>query len=337
MRHISGSNRHGGFSLLETTIGLAVMGVGLIMVAAIFPVALTQHRESLDQARALDMVSQAESVIRTRVRPDRLWFNTQNLSEGYDSPWYVMPMCNLEAGGAWSYAFGPGVDPMLAYTNSLNADFSDATIVPTAALHFRGTDVISDRILPLNDQLANESPNRLVWYGFYRQLGNGGQVYSVAICKQRRNQFFLQQDLSQPDSLINPRPQDPSLFPPQRLPLPWRVTLVQAGAVGELFINTATPLPAGSFTLDRLTPAGSKIMIRGVPDGMNITTPVPAGRVLTVTETFPVTPSRPSASVLVRENISDFSAPFDAWIFPPASENNELTGEYPILEWKESL
>ncbi len=327
MRHNNSTTRRGGFSLLETTIGLAVMGIGLIMVAAIFPVALTQHRESIDQARAMDMIPQASAILRSKVRPELLWYDLNLLADGYDSPWYVMPMSNIEVAGTWSFNSAP--DEMLIYTNQLNIDYVNGT-APFSRLHFDGVDILSDRIMPLNDRSANESPNRLVWTGFYRQLANGGQTYATAICKQRRDQTYLRQDLSQANPLIEPQPLDPSSVAPLRFPVPWRVTLALGAARGELLINNPTPA-ANSYTLAQLAPVGSKIMIRGVPDDVSRSTPVPSGRILTITETFPV------GSVLVREDISDIISTFDVWVFPPPAVGTVLTNESPVLEWKESL
>ena len=69
----SGSRRRqaaaGGFSLLEMMIAIAVLGIGLVMVAAIFPVALDQHRRSADETLALQHAYQGRAIIRAKIEP----------------------------------------------------------------------------------------------------------------------------------------------------------------------------------------------------------------------------------------------------------------------------
>src|SRR6185295_1233273 len=61
------------FSLLEMMIAIGVLGIGLIMIAAIFPAALLRHRDSIDRSRANEIYSKAESLMRARLDPLRLW------------------------------------------------------------------------------------------------------------------------------------------------------------------------------------------------------------------------------------------------------------------------
>lgn len=317
------------FSLLETTIGMAILGIGLIMVAALFPVALTQHRNSVDRARSLELVPQAVAMVHKRLNPDLLWYNAPLLSQGFDSPWNVMPLSNIDAGGRWSFdpansnnsSFAAGYDYMLNYTDAING-------APVFSVHqVYANDLLSDREFPLNDRQANESANRLVWYGFHRKLATGANVYAVAICKQRRDQIFAMQDLSGGSAFV-----DPVLIAdrPQRLPMPWRVTVSRVAGTNALFINNPSP-SAGSFTLAELAPVGAKIMVRGVPDTIPPTVPVPAGQVLTISETLT------NGTVLVRESLDKIISDVDVWVFPPSMSGLGLGKEAPVLDWKVGL
>lgn len=324
MTGIGHNSSRRAFSLLETTIGMAILGIGLIMVAAIFPVALTQHRMSMDQSRAMNLVPQAVSMLHQRLNPDLLWYDASLLSEGYDSPWYAMPLSNIDAGGLWS--FDPAntnspafpYDYMLSYTDAINS-------VPglfQSTHQIYANDLLSDRMTPRDDLQANQTPNRVIWYGFYRQLGNGSKAYTAAVCKQRRDQSFVLQDLSAAGALVNP-----VAIPnqPQRFPVPWRVTATRIAGTNALYINSTL---AGSITLAQLAPNGSKIMVRGVPDALSPKIPVPAGQVLTVSEALA------NGAVLVREDIGKIISDVDLWVFPPPVTGVSFGNDSPVLEWK---
>ncbi|MBX3395749.1 MAG: type II secretion system protein [Phycisphaerae bacterium] len=317
------------FSLLETTIGMAILGIGLIMVAALFPVALTQHRDSVDRARSLELVPQAVAMVHKRMNPDLLWYNAPLLSQGFDSPWNVMPLSNIDAAGRWSFdpanpnnsSFSAGYDYMLNYTDAING-------APLFSVHqVYANDILSDREFPLSDRQANESANRLVWYGFHRKLATGANLYAAAICKQRRDQIFAMQDLSGASALVDPVP---IADRPQRFPVPWRVTVSRVAGTNALYINNPSPA-ANSLTLADLAPVAAKIMVRGVPDSLPPTVPVPAGQVLTVSETLT------NGTVLVRENIDKIVSDVDVWVFPPSMSGPGLSKEAPVLEWKVGL
>jgi len=72
--------------LLETIIALGILGVGMVMVAAMFPIALTEHRRSADTSRALEMVSKAEAMLHNRLDARLLWVDPNLLRFGIDSP-----------------------------------------------------------------------------------------------------------------------------------------------------------------------------------------------------------------------------------------------------------
>jgi len=318
-----------GFSLLETTIAMGILGVGLIMVAAIFPVALTQHRQSTERARAIDMVAQAKTLLHNRLDPNRLWVNPALYDAGLDTPWYVMPLANLRVRGGWE--FNEATD----YADALN----DAPL-GSSSIQFLGKDVLSDRIAPPNDRVANEAPNRFIWYGFYRQLANGSTRYATAVCKQRRNQFFYMQDMSGSDPEANPTARTCCQ---RRFPVPWRVRVARLPGTNQLFMDAPDPT-SDVVALSDLAPVGSKIMLLGFVDANAAPIPtVPAGRVLTIAN--PVESSITTIDVVqVVEDISNIvsNAPldagdnnvvFDVWLFPPA---HNAKGS-PLREWKVSL
>ncbi|MDX2146338.1 MAG: prepilin-type N-terminal cleavage/methylation domain-containing protein [Planctomycetota bacterium] len=60
------ATRRAGFSLIEIMIGVLVLGLGLLGLAAIFPVVLRQQRIATDSVRGLSVARSAEAFLRGR-------------------------------------------------------------------------------------------------------------------------------------------------------------------------------------------------------------------------------------------------------------------------------
>ncbi len=365
MTHLSKNRRvvsragPGGFSLLETTIAVGILGIGLIMVAAVFPVALTQHRDNVDQARALELTSKAQALMTQRLDASRLWVDPAVLSTpGLDSPWYLLPILNLTMNNAtWDNMplGGPltyvdvinGVN--LSNNSSTNASYASTypTLSPTNPLNptlLFGLDVLSDRIAPgvsdspFTDSEFMEAPNRLAWYGFYRRAATGSVNFATAICKQRTNQIFVEQDLSVAAPFSNPTVNAASA---RRLPVPWRVSVAYPVFKGNVLSNApAAPLLGGTLGLARLAPIGAKIMVSGgsYTDGASAA-PVPAGVILTVSDIIDdyTVEFVGDSTGLPLYDPAPAGAPhftFDVWVFPPAQRNGDFGKESPVLDWK---
>ncbi len=335
------------FSLLETTIAIGILGLGLIMIAAIFPVALSQHRDSVYQARATELVTKAEGILHGRVDPDLLHTSQDYLDLAMDTPWYLMPTRNIRVGANDTADGDDNWDDMMQgsgrYADYINGSFSFFW----TPIQFYGLDMLSDRaapfstnnsLSPFTDAELMSAPNRLVWCGFFRRLANGNVTYAVAICRQQRNQFFAEQDVTDSDFASLPTARLSAITDARRLPVPWRVTVAVLGGTRVLYSNLAAPEGLGE-----LAPVGSKIMIQG--ESYFLTggrpPPVPAGRVLTVLDV------RSKVAVEVLDDISDLpssaaGASFDVWIMPPPvvggdSSDTRFGGESPLIDWKVRL
>lgn len=363
------------FSLLEIMLAIGVLGIGLIMISAMFPVAIVQHREGLVQARATELASKARSIIMSRCDGVQLWVDPRltfpnynvligggsspSLLLGRDSPWYMLPMANLVSGAdfwdsmpsnapaAGGEAYADGISGFLtSYRNPVTFNQlanADRRII------FSGVDILSDRfgagstMNPFTDAQFQEATNRFVWIGFYRWLSTGSYKFAAAICKLSRNDTFAEQDLSAGPA--GARAISPSIGT-RRLPVPWRVTVAYLG--GHRLSNQAfTPGAA----LGDLAPAGSKVMISGWSSGGDPPSPpvVPTGRVLTVSSVFDdagaftSTPGQAQYAVDVLEDVSDlpYGVEFDLWILPPpvvpGTANVRFGPESPLVEWKINL
>lgn len=333
-------------SLLETTIAISVLGLGLIMLAAVFPVAMTRHRDAIDDSRATEMLSKAEMMIRSRIDPNLLWVDTASVNLGIDSPFYFIPFANISTAGAaqtWDNTLAAAT-----YADLINK--SGVAGGPIAPLQVFATDVLSDRLPPINDEEANLVQFRYIWYGFYRRQGNGTFRFAAAVCRQRQNETFYEQDFSVARPTLNPTP---FLSTPRRFPVPWRVTVAREAGSQFLYLPNSSPT-AGTIPLSKLAPRGSKIMISGAEGTLTPSTvplpPMPAGRMLSVMRTL----DRDNDSNGIEETLevledisdipqndstsaSDGEFVFDIWLFPPRAQGDSVAGNTPMVEWKVSM
>lgn len=369
------STNRRAFSMLETSIAVAILGVGLIMVAAVFPVALSQHQSSSEQAAALELVSKAEAIIKSRINPSLLYVPSY-IPAGVDSPWFMLPSMNLSVNAlGWDVMEQNVSNPDLTagpvtnlYANFASGfgginnapagvqpegnifGFLDTTAYPVVPFAPRqifpfAQDNLSDHsISPDTDEALQTAPNRLVWYGFYRRLANGAFRFAVVVCKQRRGQVFSEQSMNASDSSLLPGRELPyngpqGLPPTRRLPVPWRVTVGYFGG-HQLTNRPIIPVLGTGSRLSSLAPIGAKIMIQGAsyPNGVNSIL-MPAGRVLTVSRVVD------DYTIEVVEDISDLpgllvngtGTPFDIWVIPPSVEGNQVNRESPVLLWRVNL
>ena len=82
-----GTNRR-GFSLVEMLFAIFILGIGVISIAALFPVGLTQQRRSADAIIGPTIANNAIEVIRSKVKPD--FFGYLNTSVA-DDPYVTIP------------------------------------------------------------------------------------------------------------------------------------------------------------------------------------------------------------------------------------------------------
>lgn len=361
---------HGGFTLLEVLIAFAVLGLGLIMVAALFPAALLEHARTVDRSRALDLATNAEAMLHNRLDGTQLYVNNVDLANGFDSPWYAIPFHNMTARN--TNTFAPGTPNESDWDNAVYPPVAAGQPYPTQVYYARvnntpvsyfvnlpqlfGVDYLSDSILPRTDAIANKATSRLVWHGFYRVTASGTRHFAVAVCKQRQNKEFARQFIPHTGNVTNPYANaivlqktlgdyaadagpTTNVDTRARFPVPWRVTVAR---LPNSQILTMPGLTFGGISLARLAPKGSKLLIQGrtyTNTGGGVLD-FPGGRVLTVVDTDD------NNRIQVLENIGDIRAydpnveafEFDVWLFPPP-----ITGSYtfekesPILEWKVSL
>jgi hypothetical protein len=228
-------------------------------------------------------------------------------------------------------------DSMAGYADAINgATVFDPINNPLNPLVLFPPDILSDRLAPATDRDLMAAPNRAVWYGFYRREAAGTTTFATAICKQRRNQIFFEQDLTVGAPFANPTAYAANR---RRLPVPWRVSVGCLG--GNILSNAAAPpLLGGTLGLARLAPIGTKLMVSGgsYADGASPAI-VPAGTILTVSDiiddfTIEVVGDRAGLPLYDAAPVGPPNFTFDVWVFPPSVENGDFGRESPLLDWK---
>jgi hypothetical protein len=371
---VPAARRRRGLSLLETMIAIGILGVGLIMVAAVFPVALSQHRDTVDEARANELSSKAQAMLTSRIDPAQLWIPAGAANEK-DSPWYLLPSPNLACDDlVWGDVLlrgQPSTDAQFFYADiiSFYGSLPDSSghVPPARPLPVCGLDILSDRTapgngrngqLPFTDAEFAEAPGRMAWYGFYRRLANGSTSFALALCRQQRHQLFAAQDLTVVDATLTTEAQNPYAKPVAayaspangwRLPVPWRVSV---GVVRSrrLFNTQTAPMLGAGIPLGTLAPRGARMMIQGAVHedplaGGNAFLPVPAGRILTVANVLYDAAGSPTIVEVVEDTndlplFNPYSGKyitFDVWLFPPAIVGGALGDSSPLIDWKANL
>jgi len=377
MTRLPQNNQKRGFTLLEMTVAVGVLGVGLIMVAAFFPAALLEHQRTVDDARALNLSAKAEAMLHNRLNPEQLYVDQFALAAGFDSPWYALPFVNMRVlpditatniRREWdpanvNTAVGNCLDPDVTqvYYNLLNnipIPPANPCVQPNPVQLF-GLDYLTDRVLPRTAARVQEEADRLAWYGFYRTLASGKRDYAAVICKPRKDRQYAVQDLSDTpeNNFGTPRVRIENPTVNRFFPVPWRVTVGRIPGT-NILANQNVANILGGVNIDSLAPRGSKIMLHGRArtfTGGGVLD-FPLGRILTVVEASPPGGVDTRSRIRILEDISDIPAfdpagegfRFDIWVFPPAVSIRTTAGgspgitpvfedESPVLRWKVGL
>lgn len=370
-------NQKRGFTLLEMTVAVGVLGVGLIMVAAFFPAALLEHQRTVDDARALNLSSKAETMLHNRLNPDLLYVDQFALAAGFDSPWYAIPFVNMRVrpdntitnnrrewdptnvNGALGNCLDPDVTQVFYnLLNNVPIPATNPCAQPNPVQLF-GLDYLSDRVLPRNAARVQEDADRLAWYGFYRTLASGKRDFAAVVCKPRKDRQYAVQDLSDTpeNNYGTPRVRIETPTVNRFFPVPWRVTVGRIAGTNVLANQNNATVPGG-VNIDALAPRGSKIMLHGRArtfSGGGVLD-FPLGRILTVVEASPPGPGDNRSRIRILEDISDIPEfdpsgdgfRFDIWVFPPAVNLRTTASgspavvpvfedESPVLRWKVGL
>jgi hypothetical protein len=295
-------------------IAIAVLGIGLVMVAAIFPVALDQHRRSADETLALQHAYQARAIIRAKIEPTLTDPTNTLLKHSTKGQFFVVPFQSFPLG------FPLGEDP----NKPINTDLTpvDLAIDVNYAAFLNG-DSPADGLSPVvlrvwsdtcgpPKQFADASgvPRedlkerpRYVWYAFYRfnnpTADPSDVTWFVGVCRVTGGTYA-------PDPGAPAPPVGPS---DSQLPYPWRIALSVSPTSLQQLTSTAPLLQRDGTTLQ--LPRGAKLFSQAT------------GMLYTVVKTLPAGSVAPTG-VELREQVSTKERATGAyWIFPPPLGGSE--------------
>jgi prepilin-type N-terminal cleavage/methylation domain-containing protein len=182
--HISACNRSGatrarrrGFTFTEVLFAVVILGVGFIMLAAIFPVALSQTRQSADESSGAEAASSAMAQVAavfdgsdwnlSSVTANSTWPFVTNAGMPIDEslPATMYDASSGQAGMGYSASYNaslnaayPRISVRIGQVHALgvNANPNNPTNAPTAIPAIR-----LNEILPSNPRIA--------WVVFYRR------------------------------------------------------------------------------------------------------------------------------------------------------------------------
>ncbi len=350
MLNLKSRMNHKSFTILELTIAIGILGIGLIMIAAIFPVALFQHSRNLDQLRSTQITGKAKAHI-SRLSSMDLWVDPIHEVGGQlvhlNSPWYLIPYTNLPIGSDKWDAMIISVPwaPNETYADVINGLVdNNANISGNAARGhiLTSIDIFDDRVAgnpndPIHHFTENqlmEQSNRFMWFGFYKHLAIGINTYGFVICKHIRGSY-AEQNLTFGTFAYA---QTTKL---RHIPVPWRVTVAYDRKSKRIFNHSTDDEGLGE-----LAPPGSRFIIHGStnPPGVD----VPTGCGLTVSNVFDTVTSNGNVLPDPRaiEFIEDYFLPdfvttgvaFDIWVFPPPviglSPDVQFGRKSPVFRWQ---
>jgi len=202
------------FSLLEIMIAIGILGIGLVMVAAIFPVALDQHRRSTDDVMGNLVAANAEAYLGGLAKPAELLGGA--LVHAYPFVTLDATATRFDLGGANGY-----IDEINGKLGGIRGSGS-----PPSWISFATRDIIypvpSEARIPLPASFTAllDEQTRYVWLAFARGGGaTTGNAYIVFVCRRRPGQQFARQNLSQ---LSSSKSVEPLIGGDLSLPVPWQ-------------------------------------------------------------------------------------------------------------------
>ncbi len=199
-------------SLIEIMIAIGILGLGLTMVATIFPLALDQHRISTDRILSADVAVQMQS----RMVSDSGFLG--GLNDGLSGTVYVVPFTTPvpKADGS-----GTLVD------HHISGDLNDlgGEGVPGGSVNNSQPINWRDALYPVptSSQDLNRRP-RYFPVSFYRKT-QGVTQCTVFVCRRTGGQrFALQDDGQLPNLAVKPLPPNGDY---ELVPVPWKIPVTR--------------------------------------------------------------------------------------------------------------
>ena len=292
-------------SLIEIMIAIGILGLGLTMVATIFPLALDQHRISTDRILSADVAVQMQS----RMVSDSGFLG--GLNDGLSGTVYVVP---------FNTPF-PQPDGTVD-DNDISNDLDDlggegvpgGTVNNSQLINWR--DALYP--VPTSSQDLNRRP-RYFPVSFYRKA-QGVTQCTVFVCRRTGGQRFAMQDYQGLPDLV-----DIGSGSDELVPVPWKIRVQknQIPGTDPRLLDLAGPVPP-STALSQLATNGSRVLSQQT------------GRLYTVVQTDD-TSTPPTLTVLedasAEPGTAAAPAVFYLWIVPgPVDPMIRSFGKSPVVD-----
>jgi len=194
-------------SLIEIMIAIGILGLGLTMVATIFPLALDQHRISTDRILSADVAVQMQS----RMVSDTGFLG--GLNDGLSGTVYVVPFTTPvpETDGTFS-------------DHNISGDLNDLGGEGVPGGSVNNSQLINWRDglypVPTSSQNLNRRP-RYFAVSFYRKT-QGVTQCTVFVCRRTGGQRFALQDYQGLPDLV-----DIGSGSDELVPVPWKIAVTR--------------------------------------------------------------------------------------------------------------
>jgi hypothetical protein len=300
--------RRRALSLVEIIIAIGILGVGLAMLATIFPRAINEHRANVDRSfgRIVGLQAKAQILIRPTFAASL---------RGAPGAIYALP-CSTQTLYDADLLLAPYLDGLssIGFSNINNAAF----------IGWR--DIVYPS--PKDSQLLSRDA-RYSWVGFYAK-NPGHTQFTVFICRRREADRFVLQDAGVwPD--LRAVVETPAVASDMQQAVPWKVPVTANVAAPRQFQYVLPNDPL--IKLSELIPNGGRLLSQQT------------GRLYTVlTVTDQAGPTRPTITALEDVLAEPAAAQATAgvtylWLVPgssnppdPLNPASRLFGKSPVVD-----
>jgi len=293
-------------SLIEIMIAIGILGLGLTMVATIFPLALDQHRISTDHILAADVARRAQS----RMVSDSGFLS--GLNDGLSGTVYVVPFTT-------PVPKTDGSGTLVDHDISNDLDRLGGEDVPGGSVSNSQPINWRDALYPVptSSQDMNRRP-RYFPISFYRKA-QGITQCTVFVCRRTGGQRFALQDDGQLRNLA-PKPLPSS--GDELVPVPWKIPVKRSPQRQQFYYSESS---APAIALSQIVTNGARLLSQAT------------GSLYTVIDTVDGPPGPSTMRVLEDASAEPgtVAAPvvFYLWLVPgPFDRTRNTFGKSPVVD-----
>lgn len=240
-----GAAREGGFSLIEVLIAIVVLALGLLGLAAVFPVVVTQQRQATDSVQGVSMERTVADALLNDGRLTQPTLNNtgtfpppQALRRGWD---IIVHDANWSPYGEWVLAPDTSASTSMEYSAAGGVVFRNGS-----------TDVFTvgmvERLTPQAESVGAATEPRYVWdFVTRRQPGGLPRLYAPGDARDAARVADDNVQVAMFVRRIDPGIRKPVITnpPPGGLPSVLAAA-IRAGLVAPVAVDPSTGVPTGN-------------------------------------------------------------------------------------------